>query len=62
MISLIHLFFLRLELAALASENKPAATKLEVSANHCFAKHADGRLFFHLGDTAEELFHPLNRE
>lgn len=36
--------------------------RLQVSTNHRYLQHADGRPFFYLGDTAWELFHRLNRE
>ena len=46
----------------MARETKPADTKRNVSANHLFVIHADGRPFFYLGDTVWELFHRLNCE
>jgi hypothetical protein len=39
-----------------------AAQRLKVSDNKRFIVKADGSPFFHLGDTAWELFHRLNRE
>ena len=36
--------------------------RIEVSRNHRFLTHEDGRPFFYLADTAWELFHRLNRE
>lgn len=49
-------------LPSVATDTKPASTKLRVSANGRYLIQQDDRPFFYLGDTAWELFHRLNRE
>lgn len=55
---------LLLILPALVAAQLPgtAGDRLQVSENRRFLVHEDGQPFFHLGDTAWELFHRLNRE